>query len=55
MKKLLRIVFVLLVAKPIIVSAMRQCAWVAKPRSLARSARSRTMSVISALVSWASP
>ena len=34
---------------------MRQCAWLGNPSSLARSARSLTMAVIVALVSFASP
>ena len=38
-----------------IVSAMRQCAWLGNPSSLARSARSLTMAVIVTLVSFASP
>ncbi len=37
-----------------IVSCMRQCAWLLKPSSLARSARSLTMAVMMALVSLAS-
>ena len=38
-----------------IVSDMRQCAWLGKPSSFARSARSFTMPAIVALVSFASP
>ena len=40
---------------PAMVSAMRRCAWVGKPRICARSARRRRMSAITWLVSLASP